>query len=341
MDLRRAAALTVFILIPFLLVAGGKKEEAPDTTPAPPREGTPIITDSSLAARVNGEGIEMEQYTMLLQSNIDGYVAQGQELTEDQKLMLGRQLLDGLVTRAVLMQEAARRSIEIAPAEYEAALQQFKAQFPNDSQYQIALESQGFSVEQFEQELTVQLTIEKLVTQEVLSSITVSSEEARAFYDENPEMFTQAEQVSARHIIISTQELTTDAEKADAKARAEAVRQQLLAGADFAELAKEVSEGPSAPDGGELGTFGRGQMVPAFEEAAFALSVDEISAVIETQFGFHVLQVTEKIPARTVSYEEMQERIIGYLSEQQQGEAVQEYIGTLKAGAAVELYVEF
>jgi len=154
-------------------------------------------------------------------------------------------------------------------------------------------------------------------------------------------MFTQGEQVAARHILISLEDLDTEAEREEARQRAESVREHLLAGEDFAELAREVSEGPSAANGGDLGTFGRGQMVPAFEEAAFSLDVNEISDVVESQFGYHVLQVTDKIEPRTVGFDEMKERIVGYLKEQRQGPAVQAYVADLKDTAEIVTFIEF
>lgn len=343
---RRVAFIVVLaflVLLPGLVFAGGKKEEgvpAPQQESTTPREATPIVTNVDLVAQVNGRGIEREQYDFLLETNVSQYEAQGQQLTPEQQNELGRRLLEGLITREVLLQEAERTNIEVTDTEFQTALEQFKSQFPNDSQYQIALETQGFTVEQFEEELTVQLIIEKLVTRDVLSRIEVSDEDARSFYESNPEMFVQGEQVAARHILISTQDLQTDAEREEAKLRADAVHERLLAGEDFAELAREVSEGPSGPNGGDLGTFGRGQMVQPFEEAAFGLDVDQISEVVETQFGYHIIQVTEKINAWTVEFDEVKDRIIGYLGEQQQGTAVQAYVADLKDASEIETFIE-
>jgi peptidyl-prolyl cis-trans isomerase C len=111
----------------------------------------------------------------------------------------------------------------------------------------------------------------------------------------------------------------------------------LLDGADFATLAQERSEGPSGPRGGDLGTFSRGQMVAPFEEAAFALDVGEISDIVETQFGFHVIQVTDKIDAALVPVDQVSANIEQYLAQQKQADALSAYVDELRSEAVVEL----
>ncbi len=340
-------SFVLLLCVPSFLFAGGNREEEPvetvesDETATEPRDSTPIVTGDRAAATVNGQAVPLAQYQILLEANVSRYAAQGRELSEAETAMLGEQLLEGLVTREVLLQEASRLGIDVSDEEFDMALQQFQDQFPNESQYRIALESEGLSVEQFESELLIQLRVNKLVTREVLAKVQVTPEMARDYYDANPQEFRQGERVAARHIIISTQDLETEAELTDARERAEAARSRVEAGEDFAAVAVEVSEGPSAPNGGDLGIFGRGQMVPAFEEVAFALDTGEISGIVETQFGYHVLQVTERFPAESVSFEEIGPQIQAYLTEQEQAMASQEYVSALRSAATVETHIEF
>ena len=166
----------------------------------------------------------------------------------------------------------------------------------------------------------------------------ISPAEARTWYDSHTEEFTQPEQVRARHIL-----LKVGAERTAEQARGEleALRQRLAAGEDFAALARNASEDPaSAPRGGELGVFGRGQMVPEFEEAAFAAQVGELVGPIETSFGVHLLQVEEKRPAGTRPFEEAQPQIVARLRQeraQTQAEAkAKELYGKLQANPVGE-----
>ncbi|MFP4108254.1 MAG: SurA N-terminal domain-containing protein [Desulfonatronovibrio sp.] len=137
----------------------------------------------------------------------------------------------------------------------------------------------------------------------------VSSEEIEQYYQANESDFVQEERLSARHILISVDENASEEEAEQARQKITEIKAQLDKGKDFAELAREYSQGPSADQGGDLGTFGRGQMVPEFEEAAFAMEPGEISDPVRTQFGWHLIKIEEHIPARTKGLDEVRARI--------------------------------
>jgi peptidyl-prolyl cis-trans isomerase C len=174
-----------------------------------------------------------------------------------------------------------------------------------------------------------------MIAEAVEETTEITDAEVQEFYDENPQYFEQGEQVAARHILISTEGMETDEAVEEARSRAQDVRQELEDGADFAELAKEKSEGPSASRGGDLGTFGRGQMVGPFEEVAFALEEGEISDVVKTRFGFHVIQVTEKIESGVAPVDQVSQNIRQYLSQQKQAEALNAYVDELREDAEI------
>jgi len=150
----------------------------------------------------------------------------------------------------------------------------------------------------------------------------ITDEAIQTAYDNFVADSASRETVTASHILVETED------------EARAVIAQLNDGADFAELAKEKSTGPSGPNGGELGSFGRGQMVPAFEAAAFAMPVDSFSAdPVQTQFGWHVIRVTARDVAPAPALDQMREQIVSNLSRQSFARVVE----TLRAGAAVEV----
>ena len=180
------------------------------------------------------------------------------------------------------------------------------------------------------------MLIQKFLEEEVASQVELSDEELQEFYNENPNYFETPESVSASHILIQLGEDASEADKAEALRKIEEVAAKVEAGEDFAELAKEFSEGPSAPDGGDLGSFQRGRMVPAFEEVAFNLEPGEVSGIVETQFGYHLIKVAEKTEAGTMDFEEAKEAIRGFLKQQKEQEAVTSYIENLKEEYTVE-----
>ena len=172
-----------------------------------------------------------------------------------------------------------------------------------------------------------------------VKDVTVTDADAKKYYDENQKYFEQSEQVKASHILIKVEPTAEDSEKTTAREKIQEIKQKLEAGGDFAELAKKSSEGPSGPNGGDLGYFGRGQMVPSFEETAFALEVGHVSEPVETQFGYHLIKVFDKKSGSTTPFEEVKERIEQFLKGQKMNEAVGLYIGTLKEKAEVESFL--
>lgn len=180
------------------------------------------------------------------------------------------------------------------------------------------LSKQGRTLSQFKDDLKSGLRQKRLIEVEMEAageSTEVTEEDARKFYDENKEQFaTSPEQVRASHILISTKELD-DTGKADAMKKIEGLLKRARAGEDFGELAKQYTEDiPSKDKGGEL-TFKRTDMVPPFENAAFSLEVGQISDVVTTNYGYHIIKLSEKIPAVYPGFDEMKERILIYMAE--------------------------
>lgn len=321
------------------LTAGGNREQEAEQESQPSGEAQEIAIDDAVA-RVNGELVSRQEFDDVVESNIARYEYQsGQSFDAGQRPQLERQVLTGLITRTILEQEAADLGISVSDERFAETLDQFTEQFPNEEAYQLALEEQGFTEDEFEGELRRQMLIEELIRTQVYDQIEISDEDLRSFYDENAQFFEQPEQVAARHIIFTTQGVD-EAGRAELANELEGIRAEIVGGADFAEMAREHSQGPSAADGGNLCVFGRGQMVPAFEETAFALEVGEVSEVIETQFGYHIVQVTERIPAQTQSFEDSRERIRQFLTEEERNTSAQAYVQELRGAAEVEELIE-
>jgi parvulin-like peptidyl-prolyl isomerase len=167
----------------------------------------------------------------------------------------------------------------------------------------LAQEGQRLQLEQ-DPELQARLRIQKngaiaraVVQKYIAENSNVTDERIREHYEKNKETFTSDEQIAASHILLKTE------------AEAQAALKEIKQGKDFAEVAKAKSTGPSAPRGGELGTFGRGRMVPEFEQAAFALKTGDVSEPVKTQFGYHIIKVTNRTEAAPQSFDEVREDI--------------------------------
>ena len=174
-------------------------------------------------------------------------------------------------------------------------------------------------IEKFKKHALMKVTIDK-----ILEKVVVTDEEARKFYDENQVQFAQPEQVHARHILVNDD---TEMEK---------VLADLKAGEKFEDVAAKRSTCPSKDSGGDLGFFGKGQMVPEFEKVAFETEVGKISDPVKTQFGVHVIKIEEKNPESTVPFEEVVDQIKPYLLNQKRSETYQEELKVLKEKYTIE-----
>ena len=192
------------------------------------------------------------------------------------------------------------------------------------------------TIEKLRTDIGEDLHIRKLLEKQAEKAPTATDEEIAAFYKENKERFNAKESVHARHILLKVDPAADDAAKAAKKAEIEGYHKQLTDGsADFAKLAAEHSDCPSGQKGGDLGTFPRGQMVGAFETAAFAQDIDAIGPVIETTFGYHIIQVLEKVPAGERTLEDVKEEITERLSAQGKQAAVETYLAALREKATI------
>lgn len=206
----------------------------------------------------------------------------------------GADSLSTLIDNKIIEQEAEKKDITIADKEIKEELQTYIDSYGGDDAFQSALEQSGLTQTDVEGDIENYLKINKLLEPE----IEITDEEMKTYFDENKESFNQQEQVEASHILVEDKET------------AEEVAKKLADGGDFAELAKEYSTDTSnADNGGELGYFSKGEMAPEFEEAAFALEKGKISDPVKTEYGYHIIKVTDKKAAKEAVYEDHKDEI--------------------------------
>ena len=249
----------------------------------------------------------------------------GQDLPADQKAQLQKNIITQLVMEKVLLQKAKEVGIVIDEDQLNQRVEMAAKQRPDVSE------------EQWRDFLTKNLIIQTLIQQEVVSKIEVSDEEVQKFYDEQKAQFQEPEQVQASHILIKVAPDASEEEKVAAKEKIDKVLALAKEGQDFAELAKEYSEGPSKDNGGDLGFFPRGAMVKPFEDAVFAMDEGEISDVVETQFGYHIIKLTGKKDAHEVPFDEVKDRLQQGLIQQKSNAEVMAWVENLKAQATIEI----
>lgn len=316
------------------------------TTPIMATEGTSSDeSEAELAAIVNGEKItiseldqfaNMQQLIMSLYQNNQQFTQlllqteAGQDLLNEYR----KTKLDGMITMELLKMEAEKRNIELSEEEKNEMFNQQLASIKQnnnltDEQLLSSLNEQGISsLEEYKgmflENNKNNLVINKLM-QEVTNEVNISDEEAKEYYNNNKNQYEYGEQINASHILLKDEE------------KVEEVLNKVNNGEKFAELAEEYSQGPTAEDGGKLGFFEKGDMVPAFEEKAFNLEVGEISEeAVKTDYGYHIIKITDKKEAGVASFEEVKSNIKENLSNQQRQKAWDEFVNQLRDEAKIE-----
>jgi foldase protein PrsA len=234
----------------------------------------------------------------------------------------GKSVLTQLVQGRLVDQYADANKITVSDAEIAKKEDEIKAKYP-PGQFEQILKQQGLTEDAVKDILRQTIIIEKAVDPQ----IKVSDADVKSYFDKNHALLDKPEQVRARHILV-----------ADLKTANE-VEAKLKAGGDFAALAKQYSTDPSTKDkGGELGFFGKGQMVPSFQEAAFADPINQITAPVKSPFGYHIIQVEEKKPAVKATLANAHDQIVAQLKQQQQQQQVPIFMQQLKSQAKIEIY---
>jgi peptidyl-prolyl cis-trans isomerase C len=295
-----------------------------------------------ILAKVNGVGITQAEFDR----NWNTMVAQGgvppEQMNDPAKLSgMKQEFLNTLINQELLYQEAESKNLLPDEESTNEELSKVQNRFPDREAFLAALKQAGISEEIYLESLRRSAAIRKLIEVDIAKNLAVTDEEVHDYYQSNQNQFKIPEQVHARHILIKVTPDADDSAKSEAKKKIDSIYEKAVGGADFAELAKEFSEGPSGPQGGDLGFFGRGRMVKPFEDVAFTLKPGDISDPVETRFGYHIIKVEERKDGSVAPEEEVKDSITSYLFNQKINQAVMDHADNIRRDAHVEILEEF
>jgi peptidyl-prolyl cis-trans isomerase C len=294
--------------------------------------------DPNAVATVNGVAIakkDLELQKMWLTENLK---RMGREVKDADKPMVEQQALDSLIEMELLSQEAKKLGVTVKPEEVAQKYEQFKKNFPKPEDFAQFLKNMDMTEEKLRKDTERELVVNAVMEKWFAALPAVTDADLEKYYNDNPAQFQQKERVKASHILVKVDEKATAEEKAAAKKKIEDIQAKLKAGGDFAALAKEYSDCPSKDRGGDLGFFGKGQMVPEFETAAFALKPGELSGIVETKFGYHLIKGAEHQQAGVTPLPEVKDRLKAFLENQKKRELLQKKLDELKKGAKIERF---
>jgi peptidyl-prolyl cis-trans isomerase C len=317
--------------------AGAAPTATPSGAAAKPSEdgGSGDFNLKDPVATVNGDKISKAQLDEAFDKAVEMTGVKASDLTPEQKLEGYRQILDELITEKLVNKAAA--GITVPQADVDAQIAKIKAQFPSDEAFSKQLSQVGQTPEQLSETIRKMLQQQRWLEDQLAGKTDISDEEAKKFYDENKKEFEQPETVKASHILFRVNKDDSEDVVNQKLKAAQTAETRAKKGEDFTALAKELSEEPGAKEsGGDLGFFAKDRMVPEFAEVAFSEKVGDVSDPVRTQFGWHVIKVTDKKPAGTLPYDEVKAQLITYLKSKKQEEAAQELLKSLRDSAKIE-----
>lgn len=312
--------------------------DSPAPLSAPAEPAAPAPADTDVVLTVDGTEITVGDVRELFTGR---YGRQFEQLPPEQRAMIEPQIqqmvMNDLIQKTLLSNAANKEGMTATDEEVEASLKEIATQIPEGTTLEAFAASAGISLDRIRKQIAEDTKIRKLY--EKVTADVAQPEEAtvKTYFEEHPEEFDQKASVDAAHILISTQGITEPAQLAAKEKAAKELREELVAkkGENFAEMAALHSDCPSKAQGGDLGEFEKGQMVPEFETAAFSQEVGAIGETVKTQFGYHIIKVNDKKDAKTLLFAEVREELTERLHDEGRSAKMGSYVEELRKTAKI------
>lgn len=337
--------LTVFVMVFGLSCRRKPAAESGESGPNTPTGNEADAVDLKQETKVAADGVAVTVNGVAvmetdIEADIKKMTAQAPPAyVEQNKEQIRRQVLDRAIAIQLIGEKAKAAKITVTEEDIRAQVSEIAAQQGMSLEnFKKMLQSRGMDYDEWEQQVQWGVMLGKLVEADFGDQLKITDTDANNFYSANIKQFDTPEQVKASHILIkpvTDPNVDPNEAKAEALAKAQDLLKQVKEGADFAELAMANSDCPSKAKGGDLGYFGRGGMAPPFEKTAFALKVNEVGDVVLTQFGYHIIKVTDKKEASRKTFEQAKEEIVRMLKQRKQGEFFKKYLEQLKIAAKI------
>jgi peptidyl-prolyl cis-trans isomerase C len=345
--MKRIVSSSVLLFLAASLPVWGAAPDKPAATNATAAAKPAADSTSLFGNAVVAKGKDVEVRRSQLDEKVIRLKAQaagrGQNIPPEQMAMVDQQVLEQLIQVQLLQAKATPADKAAGKALAEKRFEEAKTRLGSEDALNRQLKLMGTTREEVLAEWTDSATAESVLKREL--KVNITDEDAKKFYDDNPARFEQPEMVRASHILLMTTDPKTnteltDAQKAAKRKEMEGILKRARAGEDFAALAKEYSEDPGSKDKGGEYKFPRGQMMPEFEAAAFSLNTNQVSDIVTTKYGFHIIKLSEKIPAQKLDYAKEAANIKDGLTQQALQKQFPEYLQKLKKEAGVEILDE-
>jgi peptidyl-prolyl cis-trans isomerase C len=357
----RASAVTADATMPLASVTNSTAVDAGTNAIATDTNANPIATMASLfgdpvIAKGNGFEIKQSELDEVMTGIKSSAAAQGQTIPPDQLMTYEVRMLDRLIQIQILLQNATDADKAAGRTNADLQISNLLARAGSQDVFDRQLKAVGITPDELRAKISQEATATATLTRE-LAAPAVADSAVKDFYTAHPEDFEQPEMVHVRHILLLTEDMSTRAPLPDDQVKAkrkqiDVILTRARAGEDFAKLATQFSEDPGSKDnGGELPPFAHASvdpthaMVPEFEAAAFALATNQISDVVTTSYGYHIIKLLDKTPATTLTLTDkvpmtsvtVADKIKEYLTQQETDKLAPAFLGKLKKSADVQI----
>ncbi|MEY5024564.1 MAG: hypothetical protein RLZZ244_92 [Verrucomicrobiota bacterium] len=299
--------------------------------PEPPAAPLPDVV-----ATVDGQEIRKEELEKALKDVLASQGIPADQLPATQRTEGYKMLLNELITEKIVSARSADAPVK--DEDVTARIEQIKSRFPSPEAFEQQLTKAGQSLDKLKTDIRNSLRQQNWVEEQIKDAPKASDADAQEFYDKNPQQFQKPEQVRASHILVSVAKDATPEVVSEKQKAAEAIAARVKAGEPFDKLAAELSEDPSAKqNSGDLNFFSKDQMVPEFSNAAFGMKKGDFSEPVRSQFGFHVIHVTDRKDAEKMTLESVKPQLLAFLNRRKHDESVQSLLKGLRESAKVEI----
>ena len=299
------------------------------------------LTLDRIVAKVNGDVITL----MMLEKKIAVFLNQmkvaGSFDNEIKKNKLMKTVLDGMIDEKLQIQEAEKLGMAVTEEELQKALDSiYVANNITVEQFENILKSEGGNFDDYKKNISDQILVSRIVRMHVNSASSPGERSLRKYYRKNKKNFFVPEEMMLSHIMLIEESDSSDKEKQLLKKKVEEILRRIQAGENFSELAKKYSDDVTAHTGGQLGVVGRGTMLPEFEEVAFGLKVGEVSNLVKTMNGFHIIKCDNIIPAYTKEFKLVKSEIINMLSSKNRESEYRKWMSELKKKSFIRVSLD-
>jgi peptidyl-prolyl cis-trans isomerase C len=325
--------ILVATLIVSLSLSAAPLSAAVKAVSSPPAGKKPGVV-----AVVNGAEISVDTFNGELLRMERALLDTGKPLTATRITKLRTEVAEGLIAGELLYQES-KKKVQVTDAEIAAELEKLKGQYPSEADFTAALNAMKITPASLRIQVERTVSMRKFVDTQFVSKVIVADQDIRSYYDGHRDNFRQPEQVRASYILIKVDPQWNEAKKAEAKRKIDDMRKKAVSGEDFTLLARTYSEDATAQNGGDLGYVRRGQLLNVIDGALFALKPEEVSDVVETRTGYHLVKAVERKPETAIPFEQVKDQLRTLLKQEKGQQSTNASIAKVRQNAKVEIFL--